>query len=154
MDEFRQCVEEVALNAMVLKVGDPPDAAEMYTRLALRSFLPGKGNVAFRRLVLYLLPSADWRDDSLVCYVSSAEAALDQSNRSHIASALATALCQKRFSVWRRDKWTGCEEAVCEQALVASCGGILEDSYRLWASRQLAKDAKCAPGDHADGDPL
>ena len=68
--------------------------------------------------------------------------------RARAARGLAEALAHRVFRVYRRGRWTGREEALCDVGILEVCCGLLTPTYQMWAEKRRRKRRRSVG--HAD----
>ena len=146
--EFRSCLVEIALQRILVIVGNPPAACVAYRRAALRWFIPGGGSASVRRALLDLLPQGNWKRRDVVEVYAGVGDVDELGLRVRAARGLAEALAHRVFRVYRRGRWTGREEALCDVGILDVCCGLLTPTYQMWVEKRRRKRRRSVG--HAD----
>jgi len=152
MNRFRACMRlEVASKLHILR-GRPPQEATQRRDQLLKLFLSRGPNLAFRKIVLAMLPNGDWsRRDRVEYYI--VPGAGGPTERPAICrllcSGLISALCSSPPSLYPRHRWTGADVAVDDLGLLEAIHGLLSSTYRrfyaTFAQPRAAARAQRAP---------
>lgn len=129
----------VAYNRVVARPGFPPPSCLAYRRAALRWFIPGGGNAGVRRVLLECLPNRDWTNHQEIEVYTGVGAVDETALKVRVAKGLTEALAHRAFRLYRRNRWTGQEEALSDLAIIEVCCGLLQLAYTMWADRRGRK---------------
>eukprot|EP00959_Pyramimonas_sp_CCMP1952_P471891 9499141-Pyramimonas_sp.AAC.1 len=150
MSDFRACLRHVVRAKIKIFRGRPPLETMVYRRAAIRTFVPGGGNESIRRALLHILPNGDWTNTENVEVWIAGDGPIDEERViQRVVDGMLSALVHRRPRVWKRIKWIGKEEALCDIGLIEVCHGLLTPTYRLWAKRRGCK----VPHPHHSGQP-
>eukprot|EP00971_Amphidinium_carterae_P126599 2508399-Amphidinium_carterae.1 len=161
---FRDCVRDEIRGRLKVMHGSPSAEATAHKEKIMETMFAGGSKSMAQMLVLSVLPNGDWRSNHVEHYLPYTESVdIDMDAlAAKLVSGLLFALVAKKPSIWARHRWTGCEIATEELALMESVHNLLSTTFfryvsktgnsRVAAARTSAHDGNMHDGgrDNAD----
>jgi hypothetical protein len=127
MRRYRNCLRTALRERAVVTRRQPSLSAQRKRDVILEQFCAHAPVAA--PAVLSTLCTGDWDAREWQLHVPFGEEVREASYADVAADAVASALCSRNLIVFSRNKWLGCEEAVCSQALPLLLGDIHAAAY-------------------------
>ena len=155
---FRRALRLVIQQRMQFKPGHPPASVVKYKAFITSLCLQGSPSTKIQSLIGVLhVANGDWLNhDQVEVYWPEEKGAPPESPsaRQSLVHPLVQALAPRQPRLWRRDKWTGFQEAVGDLLLIEGVHGLLTPTYALFL--RLLKEGKgggdkSSTADHEQG---
>eukprot|EP00971_Amphidinium_carterae_P352130 6492445-Amphidinium_carterae.1 len=147
MTSFRQSLREIISERVHIYYGRASDTARMHRHHCLSLFLDGSSNALLHRYLLSALPNGDWRCTSEVQVflpIDMQHKVVKKDLVATLTDGLLMALTSRKPALFVRHRWSGCDQAVNELAILEACHGLLSACYAKFLQKLTRKGGSTA----------